>query len=1190
MAKKLLLFAKDTAAFSGWSDFGEFEDRRLKELEKDNITNGRGGVNPKVSIPSPFARFELVQSAFRNVTDLKNPEVRDKRLVFYSLDVAQLFFENQSGLTISKWDIKENLSNLAKSNIKGQKSLSKVLELYMDKENYGFDKLDSIYTISYQKKLIGCTSPTSLFMCTPNFEDVINSNKSIQLQGNAKLFNNQQHLHQRDKKFIKYFYVTLSKLIHYMLDKELWKSFSESSLNEIIRYAEKERENHELIEDMIPSNWKDRDSDFYNSDEYLDSAEGVNLFGCVFGQIPTGGAQKQIQSDSGFVVDTNKSSKKPLILTNVNGAYSGWNYISKGMSWDYCIKNENITLKADRTKLPMKDGAEVHYDDMWKCEDDFLDDVIIRLPYPLNTTNFFDGNLERQTTNNNQKKEYYYYLPPIKKDFFEFFDYSYLNESIGNEKNFKLVEYDDKVKAILRIKTKGGYVRLEKEYHLPNSDQSDLVSILDYKHTSGQLYEAKGLIMECPLSVSIMPFVRHNESALNHYSIQYAITKENLGEYEVALNAYKTDDSNDIEVTMSSYQRSENTSYHTVDEALDYFILDISKGKRKHNATIIPNLRDIKSQKDGMDFAFDFGTTNSYIAVKNENKISDIDLSNAIGTMIDFENSEIQQDYSEDLFAIELLQSYMLQEFIPNSFGLEYKFPHRTVLSFPKKFDKNLSNISSLQHANIPFVYGKSDYGSENNYVETGFKWDKNEHLSYLFFDEMARIAYAYAVSQGANLKECKFVWTYPLAMEGQYVTKYRKRWVELFKKYFDNSYDEENDEDHLIVSHMTESIAPFIKYCEINKVAPSDMALSIDIGGGTSDVVIYYDDDDDDEDKLPAYLTSFRFAADSVFGAGSKYARDNRMIQKYYQRFNAKLNSLNADIKVTTLLSKFCGDKSEEKPSDANSIFFSLEDNPSLGKDVSLSYNNLLSDDDEFKIIFVYFYGAMIYYLTDLLRTYGYPKPDKVLFSGTGSKLLNIIADNSLLKYLTTRFLDEFSNGNYTYKKDVDIFKEKDRPKQTTAEGALSEPSRTFKKVAKYFTNLNRNAQLERVKIYYSMLPNEENTSAGRGLKYGDMLNTDNISYISTKVKDFHDKFFRLLNDNDLGITTDYGCSKESIDLLRSIADLDIDDINKKLKNGFFDVHDREECRENREKECEDSAVFFYPIKSIINEFFVRR
>ena len=56
------------------------------------------------------------------------------------------------------------------------------------------------------------------------------------------------------------------------------------------------------------------------------------------------------------------------------------------------------------------------------------------------------------------------------------------------------------------------------------------------------------------------------------------------------------------------------------------------------------------------------------------------------------------------------------------------------------------------------------------------------------------------------------------------------------------------------------------------------------------------------------------------------------------------------------------------------------------------LSYNELLSNDSSLKLLFIYFYSTIIYYVANLMKKNGLQKPRNVMFSGTGSKVLDIV------------------------------------------------------------------------------------------------------------------------------------------------------------------------------------------------------
>ena len=83
----------------GWYDYHQMtEDNIDREITDSVNTKKNMSLIPKVSVPSPFARFELVQKAFANVAAKgeNGADMRDRILVSEALDVAQLFYESGS--------------------------------------------------------------------------------------------------------------------------------------------------------------------------------------------------------------------------------------------------------------------------------------------------------------------------------------------------------------------------------------------------------------------------------------------------------------------------------------------------------------------------------------------------------------------------------------------------------------------------------------------------------------------------------------------------------------------------------------------------------------------------------------------------------------------------------------------------------------------------------------------------------------------------------------------------------------------------------------------------------------------------------------------------------------------------------------------------------------------------------------
>ena len=301
----------------------------------------------------------------------------------------------------------------------------------------------------------------------------------------------------------------------------------------------------------------------------------------------------------------------------------------------------------------------------------------------------------------------------------------------------------------------------------------------------------------------------------------------------------------------------------------------------------------------------------------------------------------------------------------------------------------------------------------------------------------------------------------------------------------------------------------------------------------------------------------------------------------KYYKIFSRELKD--ADSKVRQLLNSFCSEKSQNKPSEANSVLFSLEDNPYL-IDKKVSYNGYLAKDQEFKVIFIYFYAAILYYLTDLLLTYGKPKPENILFSGTGSKLLNIIGNKSVLRDITTQLIQMFSNGKFQYRKDIDITMERQRPKQLTAEGALwNVDNENSNSIAEIFQGKKKN--IDKKIIQHTMLPSEDGESS-RTLYNKDVLDEQSLGIIISKVKDFHQKLDKLCSEDEFDLEEDFNCDKKARAFISDLAQMEDKEIEDALKNVFFTRHKKKEMEEKPDEVLSDSALFFCPVIDIIDNF----
>ena len=676
-----------------------------------------------------------------------------------------------------------------------------------------------------------------------------------------------------------------------------------------------------------------------------------------------------------------------------------------------------------------------------------------------------------------------------------------------------------------------------------------------------------GHIAKCPIVVNIFPFVRLETN--NYYKIQMIDLFNNGKGVIVTMHAVGN---GEIE-WQSEYNRSAKNTYKTyyyaLNEAFDYLRLKITNGQVCHESILIPKWEGAVDQGNiRYKFAFDFGTTNTHIAVRNMDNGEFMDFAIGRSMVSTFNQNQARrnvynQEEQKNFDFFEILQK---QEFVPNEIanGAICKFPIRTVAMRNRNLEIDGTVPEALVHVNIPFIYGIEDYGTQENFLVPNLKWareDAANKLSSAFIEELVVLARIFALEHDGNLAACSFVWTYPLSMVSGVVNRFNEKWQRYFGKYF---LGKERAVPNNCVKKMSESIAPVFYYMDDGETL-ENMTLSIDIGGGTCDVVIK------NGDKIS--FTSFQFAADVIFGAGK--VGNNPMIKKHYH--SGDLKGICEKKMPEEAYNSILADDSDS--SEANSFLFGLESNPRLANEPleRKSYNAKLNGDNYRKVIFLYFYASIIYYLTKLLQDYRYPQPCTFMFSGTGSKILSIIGNNDNIRKYTTDLLNLFSEGEFKYTRNIDILIESEEPKQITAKGALHEVAADDKQdPATFFADPDN---VERATIHYSLYYNEDKDGGPIPLNNKDLKNDDLLKNVCEKVKAFNEVFLNCINN--LSFEDKYLCDKKGISKMSEILRAENDRLLDYMKTEI-EKEDRVIIQTDPQSMFK-GALFFYPIKQLI-------
>lgn len=1096
----------------GWSDSNGYGTRAISSISDPEGATCKREIT---SIPSPFARIDLMKNAFRQVVeskDLDNQQTIYHKLVSDCLDVAEIFFNIEKlrdKFDIITWNKIDSLSLLLDSRNPAHRQLGETLSMYLrqDARTYNFDLLQNIYLLNYkgpdapsQMNIIGATSPATLFFTSANNLNYVSRNVRF---GNDKPFDSEfQPLYKRDSQFILYWFGL----------KNLWNQLQNTTERSFSNLFKEIDEYLDLTYSYLSQDLKDSinrmtiaEIDKYSSIPITNNADVVEVLGCELKCLNVNSSFKtDFAIDSDYTVD----GKKPLVLPVDNFRKP---LIYTQDPWD----NKTIVPVHDNTPLAKRklpdDGRIYPYLTMG----DFLEDTIICNPYPLNDTCFYNGG-------DKQCHEEYSYLLPIKKEYFKYFTIDDLKRHFRME---RCEVVDDKaVKVTLEIPIKGqngqvNFITYERFY---------------YETPSSTLNEKNGRVIVKGFALHIFPFLKIRDNVVADYriNVMYFEKKDivyNLSfgegkeifEKEGCVKRNKTEDGYDIA------PEELPTQTFAFKQAFSYIVFSVEG----IDNIIIPEFQG-KAGAKSFEFAIDFGTSNTHIECRMD------------GGMIEpFTISESEcliqpmNEYGKSF------KDVIMADFLPSIIGQYFKFPTRTVLSEKVGIDWAAATVTPMAETNLPFVFETMRLPKYNkSYVD--LKWsnkDDSKARIRSYFENLIILMRNKVLANGGDLTSTKIVWFYPASMSYTRVSEIRETWKELYALYFGG------DENTQIIT-MSESIVPYYYYKRNGRATTN--VVSVDIGGGTSDILIV-------KDGNPLYLSSCRFAANAIFDC--QPCRINPFINKYIDKFRKVLEAQSLG-EIVRLVDSFMEDG---KPaSDIVMLLFSLiEHKIVIEKKImnKVNYSAMLFSDSKLKTLFILFYTALIYHIARIMKCKSLEFPRHLTFSGTGSKLLQILIDvndKSVLEEYTKLIFEKVYDTKYN-EDGLDILINTSNPKEVTCKGGLIE----MKTMSV--------ADIENMKV--CLLGTTDNDFVSSSLKYSDVKdNQELISEVVKEVNAFTNLFYDL--NKVFPFHKKFGAMKTE-----DLEDLRVHftrDIAKSIKDGISEKNLQDEVEE---------TLFFYPIREIL-------
>lgn len=980
----------------------------------DAISDPEGGntEQPPTSIPSPFAQIDLVRTAFRNI--VKDKDLRgttlDRKLVSDCLDVGELLFNAdyiKGQLQIVAWDPDTDLQRLLQSGNEQHRRLGEVLRLYLSQDagTYNFNNIRRLYILYYNYKVVGGTSPVSLFFASSNDLSFVD----VPLDKNKLFSGEYPPLYERSESFQLYLYGLL----------KFFRSTDGADFRAYFReVAEYLTQNLEVLRVRKPLLYERvnqlTEKAFYDQFSELDTGSAgdtIELLGFPLRKKKV--EQGSVAEQSDFVIQSEKyrAAIKPMVLQNqFNKPYT---YVSE--PWD---NDQDVPYKVaeplEQRTLP---GQVIKYP--YLTVSDFLEPYLIKLVYPINQQKYFSGHWAGREHDSG-------YVLPIKPFYFQFFDLSDLQGTVSGGRNTIDIEplAAGGVRVTLRIPVKEGFVTFERIYtpgvtegEVPQPDES----------------RNKGVIIEHQFGMTLYPFIKTGNKVENtHYRVQLIdrdvspFTKH----HQYALQFYQDQSPQSISY-QAEKQRSDKraddratTLYYVLQQEFDYMQLQTGVAQ----GIIVPKFLDYSGGNDTYTFAIDFGTTNTHVEYKVGNgnprpfDITEEDVQ--IATLHDPAFAEANPDFRGS--GATLIRDLIPQEFLPRYIGqqFEFRFPQRTVIGENHNLNLGTSTYV-LSDFNIPFVYEKYPI-QKNTRVTTELKWSnytrnqEDKRRVEAFFENILFLIRSKVLMNNGDLKKTKLIWFYPSSMLPNRRNSLEATWRDLYHRYITSERDPQK---------LSESIAPFYFYKErLGKSAADKPSVGIDIGGGTTDIVIF-------QNNQPTVLTSFRFAANAIFGDGF---HGSAAINGFIRRYAEAIGRLLRENKQNELLRVYTSIVEEQRSQDIVAFFFSLEENKHIKEQqIPITFHSMLKEDEDFKIVFVVFYTAIVYHLAKLMRAKGLEMPRHILFSGRGSKVVNIADPSPKLSSLSNLTRLVFKHV-YQAEADSIELEQYPEPKEITCKGGL--------------------------------------------------------------------------------------------------------------------------------------------------------
>jgi hypothetical protein len=247
----------------------------------------------------------------------------------------------------------------------------------------------------------------------------------------------------------------------------------------------------------------------------------------------------------------------------------------------------------------------------------------------------------------------------------------------------------------------------------------------------------------------------------------------------------------------------------------------------------------------------------------------------------------------------------------------------------------------------------------------------------------------------------------------------------------------------------------------------------------------------------------------------------------------------------------------------DAASFLFSLKNDYTIKeKNISgnLDFNQMLQNDENYKIVFLFFYAALIYHVAKIMKAKGMEMPRHIGFSGNGSKVVQALSiGTSTLEQFTKIIFERLYNQPYP--KDGLTILIVPNPKEITCKGGL----------------LNNTPQ-DYDSISSTKIVLKSGANGGNPFITTETYEQINDEQVKACVQEVEDFIQFVLNMNkEFSFKRNFGINETSLSIARDSC---FRDLKTYIERGL----QKKLSSEVQKGDVIEEPLFFYPLNGMLN------